>query len=565
MKTIFSRISNVIGALAKEWRVTNTADTEASGSVGADAASSAVTPWGTGFTGRGTDASAFATRSLQDMKPVERRVSISRSRFIANRTGLGRALIEGSTRYAIGEGLSAYAATGDAEYDASCDRVCDAVFEAAEEDTRMDLAGLLNFYEMQEVVAPSMMTDGDCGVAKILGRDPAGRILGGPRLQMFATDQISDGGMGTWNTFGSGVGWREGVLRNEWQQVQKYRVMLENAPGYPQGNSLGGYASNRFAEFEARDFMLVLDPKRIGIGRGLPWTHHGQSSAITMMDLKVLEESAAYLNAFFGAVITTPTGEIPEGFEAEMFANRMIKTSQKKGSGTKTEELSRKYANFMGGALLPVLKEGEKMEMVKSERPSLTFTGFMDWLVNDIAWGFGIPPSFVWAISGRTGPETRFTLSQADWFFKFIMRRMISRFCKPSRDFVIRWGLLTGRIHNGRPPRNGNSPFLCRWHGPRKITIDERYFYKTWLDRLDKGLGTEEEFYAELGLEASDMRRARVLEIKDWMALCDEHGVPYELVKAMMPGQNNGMGAGAQAGGVVLPGSGKKLKAPEAR
>lgn len=536
MTTFKSRLSNAIGALGALFSAPKN---EATPGVGADASSALLTPWGTGTTGRGTEPNIFSTRALQDMKPAERRTSIARSRFITNRTGLGRAMIEGSTRYAINEGLMAYAATGDQAFDDSCNRVCDAIFEAAEETSRIDVAGNLNFYEMQEVVAPSMMTDGDCGVGKILGRDLNGRIVGEPRLQLFATDQIGDGTLGNWNTFGTGTGWREGVLRDEFGRVQKYRVQLDSAPGYPQ--TVGGYVNSRFAEFEARDMMLVLDPKRIGIGRGLPWTHHGQASAITMMDLKTLEESAAYLNAFFGAVITTPDGEIPEGFEAEMFRNRVTKTSQKKGSGTTETEIMRKYANFMGGALIPVLKEGEKLSMVKSERPSLTFTGFMDWLVNDIAWGFGVPPSFVWAISGRTGPETRFTLSQADWFFRFIMRRMISRFCKPSRDFVIRWGLLTGRINNGRPPRNGESPFLCRWRGPRKITIDERYFYKTWLERLDKGLGTEEEFYADLGLEAADVRRARVLEVKDWMDLCKEHGVPYELVRASMPGQNVGM------------------------
>jgi capsid protein len=530
MTTFRSRLSNAIGALFAKGP---------QNSVTGDSASAPATPWGTGITGRGTEPSGMPTRALQDMKPIERKTSIARSRFIANRTGLGRAMIEGSGRYAIGEGLVSYAATGDQEFDDSCNRVLDALFEANEDDTCMDIAGGRNWYEMQEVVAPEMMKDGDCGAAKILRRDLNGRVVDTPKLQLFATDQISDG-LTPWApiTPGAKQNWSEGVLRDEFGKALKYRIQLDAAPGYPRSPILGAAMNGNFAEFDARDFMLVLDPKRIGIGRGLPWTHHGQSSAITMMDLKTLEESAAYLNAFFGAVITTPDGEMPEGFEGEIFKRRATKTDEKRTTGTTDTEIMRKYANFMGGALIPVLKEGEKLEMVKSDRPSLTFTGFMDWLVNDIAWGFGIPPSFVWAIAGRTGPETRFTLSQADWFFKFIMRRMISRFCKPTRDFVIRWGLLTGRINNGRPPRNGASPFLCRWHGPRKITIDERYFYKTWLDRLDKGLGTEEEFYADLGLEASDVRRARVLEVKAWLDLCEEHGVPYELVRQSMPGSN---------------------------
>jgi len=528
--TFRSRLSNAFGAFFAK---------KPQNAITGDSSSAPATPWGTGVTGRGTDPGGMSTRTLQDMKPIERRTSITRSRFIANRTGLGRAMIEGSGRYAIGEGLVSYASTGDQEFDDSCNRVLDALFEANEDDTCMDIAGGRNWYEMQEVVAPEMMKDGDCGAAKILRRDLNGRVVDTPKLQLFATDQISDG-LTPWAPVNATAkqNWSEGVLRDEFGKALKYRIQLDAAPGYPRSPIYGAAMNGNFAEFDARDFMLVLDPKRIGIGRGLPWTHHGQSSAITMMDLKTLEESAAYLNAFFGAVITTPDGETPEGFEREIFKNRATKTDEKRTTGTTETELMRKYANFMGGALIPVLKEGEKLEMVKSERPSLTFTGFMDWLVNDIAWGFGIPPSFVWAIAGRTGPETRFTLSQADWFFKFIMRRMISRFCKPTRDFVIRWGLLTGRINNGRPPKNGSSPFLCRWHGPRKITIDERYFYQTWLERLDKGLGTEEEFYADLGLEASDVRRARVLEVKAWLDLCEEHGVPYELVRQSMPGSN---------------------------
>lgn len=508
-------------------------------SVTADTSSPILSPWGTNPTGRGTEpAGQLSLRSLQDMKPVDRKTSMIRSRFMVNRTGLGRAMVEGSTRYAIGEGLFGYSATGDPEYDSSCDRVCDEIFEAGEDDTRMEVSGMRNYYEMQEVICPEMMTDGDLGAAKILYRDGNGRFLGTPKLQLFASDQICDGytGVGAVNPKER---WRDGVLRDEFGRVQKYRVQVENAPGYP-SQSFPGYSPSSFVEFAPRDFMLVLDPKRIGMGRGMPWTHHGQQSAITMMDLKTLEESAAYLNAFFGAVITTPNGEIPEGFESEVFKRKASKSSDKKTEGTAESDVMRKYANFMGGALIPVLKEGERLDMVKSERPSLTFTGFMDWLVNDIACGFGIPPSFVWAIAGKNGPETRLTLSQADSFFRFIMRRMISRFCKPTRDFVIRWGLLTGRINGGRVPKNGASPFLARWHGPRKMTIDERYSFKTWIERLDKGLGTEEEFYAELGQEASVMRRKRVEEVADWLALCKEKGVPYEMVKNTMPGQSLG-------------------------
>lgn len=501
----------------------------------ADSMTSGATPWGTGWTGRGTDAGGFNTRRLQDMLPAERRITIARSRFIRNRTGLGKAMIEGTGSYSIGDGLWGYGATGDPQFDAAVNFFTDDWLDDVEEKI-LDVSGEHNFRGLQQLLAPAMMTDGDAGVAKILRRDSGGKISDSPRLQVFATDQIADGFSGGFNSFGTGSGWREGILRDEYGKKIRYRVQNEVAPGYPNAPS---YVGGQCPEFEARDMIHVYDPNRIGIGRGIPWTHHGLDSSVSMMDLTQLEKSAAYLNSFFGAVITTPAGEIPEGFEAEVFGRQFKKNSQQKDGTFKSEELVRKYANFMGGALIPVLKEGEKIEMVKNERASTTFTGFMDWLVNDIAWGFGIPPSFVWAIAGRTGPEARMTLSQADVFFKRVMNLMIRRFCKPARDFVIRWGLVTGRLNNGKMPRNGASPFLCRWHGPRKITIDERYFYKTWIERLAQGLGTEEEFYADLGLEAADVRRARVLEVKHWLDLCQENGVPYDLVKQGMPGNTS--------------------------
>jgi capsid protein len=515
--TLRTRISNAWTAL-----------TRPQNQVQADSSTVTTTGWGTAVSGRGTNVTTPLNR-LHDMTPQERRTSIQRSRFIVNRLGLGRALVEGCTRYSVGGGIVPYAATGDRDYDDSCNRFVDSVFESRD----FDLRGELPFYEMQEVVCPAMMTDGDCGAMKVLQRDGTGRVLTTPQLQLFTSEQIGSG------LFMDTGEWCEGVKRNEYGRAMAYRVLQEPLPGRASSLHRGSWR-----EIPANDFMLVLDPKRVGISRGLPWTHHGHESAITMMDLKRLEESAAYLNAFFGAVITTPNGDVPEGFEKELFKRRFNKTDENKSTAEEEETTTegyRKYVNFMGGALIPVLQEGERLDMVKSERPSLTFTGFMDWLVNDIAWGFGIPPSFVWAIAGRTGPETRLTLNQADWFFQFIMRRMVSRFCKPTRDWVVTYGLLTGRINNGRPPRNAANPFLCRWHGPRKITIDEGREGKLEMDRIAHGLGTEEEFHARRGNEGDEVARKRIQEIRRRLDWCDEEGVPPALFFGPLPGQNMGL------------------------
>ena len=47
---------------------------------------------------------------------------------------------------------------------------------------------------------------------------------------------------------------------------------------------------------------------------------------------------------------------------AEVFKNKMNKKSAKVSGGQESKDLMRKYMNFMGGALIPVLKEGEKLD-----------------------------------------------------------------------------------------------------------------------------------------------------------------------------------------------------------
>lgn len=109
-------------------------------------------------------------------------------------------------------------------------------------------------------------------------------------------------------------------------------------------------------------------------------------------------------------------------------------------------------------------------------------------------------------------------------------------FVVPMLDKVLMYGLVTGWCNCGRMPRNGADYRTARFRGPRSSTIDERYFYRTWLDRIRAGLGTEEEFYAEQGKEWSEEQRQRVLEVKNLRCLCNELGVPYEKVRESMPG-----------------------------
>lgn len=488
--------------------------------------SSVPTPFGTGVR-TGTNAT-FSIRQLNEMTPADRAQSIKDSTFVFNRLGLGRAIVKSSARYSLDGGLIPYAVTGDQAYDDSCNKFLDNLFESKD----LDVTGERDFYEMQQVGLPAVMVKGDCGIAKILPRDANQKIIGRPQLQMFQSEQIGNGYSFLSTTSND---WREGIQYDAVNRRIRYRVL--KTPSVPLSYSL---ATDRWFEYKARDFIFWLDAERIDQGRGMPWMQTGTNSAMRTIDLVDLESKVALLNSCFGAYIKTPDGELPEGFEHEVPRKRIKTGTDEKTSTTKEKSGYRQYAEFMGGAAMPVLAEGEDIGFFKNERPSLTFTGFIDWLAADIASGFGVPLPFVWALAGRTGPEVRFVLNQGDWFFRHCSRLTISRFAKPTRDWLIDFGLLTGQINGGRVPSNGASPYLARWQLPRKASIDERYFFKTWMDRIDKGLGTEEDFYADLGGagDASHFRETRALEVKHWMELAKKHGVPLPLLLRQTPGQN---------------------------
>lgn len=491
------------------------------------------TPFGTGAR-TGTNAT-FSLRQLNEMTPYDRQQAMRDSSFVFNRLGLGRSIVKSCKRYAIDGGLIPYSVSGDQAYDDSCNKFCDGIFES----NKFDVTGEHDFYGLQQIGATAVMVKGDCGVAKVLRRDPkTGAIIGGPQLQMFQSEQIGNGSMwGHQPTDAYGFTWREGVQYDTLNQRTRFRVLKE--PSLP----MPGYASlsNRWFEYKARDFMLWLDAERIDQGRGHPWLQTGIGSAMRIIDLVELESKVALLNSYFGAYIKTPTGELPEGFEREV-PRRKTKagTTDTSDADNTTKSGTRHYAEFFGGAAIPVLAENEDMGFFKHERPSLTFTGFIDWLAADIAAGFGVPVSFVWALAGRNGPEVRFTMTQGDWFFREIARITIERFARPTREWVIDYGLLTGKINGGRVPNNGASPYLARWQLPRKASIDERYWFKTRMELIDKGLMTEEEFRAELGGagDASHHREQRTKELAHWMELSEKYKVPLAILLKQQPGQN---------------------------
>lgn len=476
------------------------------------------TPFGTGNSGMRSSAAFWPLRDLREAKPQDRRTSQQTSRWLRNRLGLVKALMEGSARHALGEGLSPSANSGDTEYDKRADDLFDQIANRKGFDIRQEHT----FYRMQPLLLQDMICDGDAGAAKV--RSPDNR----PCLQLFSAEAIDNTG-----TEAMSEGWREGILRNLEGAAIKYRIIKENLPGQYSG-------PRRHWDYRADEFLHLARFDRLNINRPMPWLNHGHGSCVTMLDLRELELKVAVLNSYFAGAITTPDGETPDAILEAVATRRGSKTHQTADGTTTTEETVRKYAEFFGGAALPVLKEGEKLEFFKNDRASTTFTGFIDWLVNDIAWGLGVPPQFVWTVMGMTGPNARLILQQSEWFFKHLQSLMVERFCQPVWESLIAEALNRGILKAPKPGAVWNA---VHWQGPQSMTIDKGRDGQLFKELVNGGMMSRSEWHEMNAKHGRNHRRRIIDELAEDLAYCQEKKVPMEIYFGTAPGQMGAAGA----------------------
>lgn len=471
----------------------------------------AATPFGTGSNGMSTNATFMPLNRLNSMLPYEHRSAMATSRFLDNNLALAGALNDNSIRFALGSGVNSYGCTGDPDYDANADRFYNGLIESIE----FDVEGEQSFYEMLPVLGRGMLVDGDSVGGMILERDDQGRPVSDPQLQLFSADMI---GNGDGKNLLPGETMQQGIGRTSAGRAIRCRVLKDTAAITP--------GSRPYWDYGRGSFIQIIDRKRVRQNRGIPWCHRATKGAMSMLDLQALAEISEYVNAVFAAIVTTPTGETPEALEAYITGSMGLVSGQTPNGTPEKKAVHKKFIEIFGGGKIPVFPEGTKLQSYQGSRDPKIFSGHMTYLAMQLGLSYGIAPSFVWPLA-MDKPDTRKELAQVSWYFNFILLIMIRRAIKPVRDWILLYGLLTGKLNNGRFPRNGADYRLCTHHGPRDITIDERYYHKTWLDRLAAGKGTEEEYFSLQGQNGDTQALKRIAEIKRRKKWCVDAGVLY--------------------------------------
>lgn len=450
---------------------------------------------------------------------------VKKSRWLNNNLGLFRRFTNGTARYAVGSGISHIPATTDEPWN----KLADKYFNSwASNEIMCDVRGRVSFWRMQKYLLRAMVRDGDSFALKTPTPNQVmadGRTVPGrPQLQWLESTMIGN------RQFLSNVngfdeeGYRDGILATAQSKVIRYKILQDSNPML--FDQMGTAIS-----VPAEAMRHIFDAERATSLRGLPWGYHGMNSGLDILDLTSLEKAASKLHSAMAGAIKRKGGDAGEGFGSGL---RKVETT---GADGKKKVVA--YDNFAGGAGIIQLDSDEEFDLYTSNRGNTTFTGFIDFLVRDMAWGLGVPPEFIWSVAGLGGPNGRIILEDAKWFFEEVQDLMVDLFCRPIYTWVISRAILRGEL----PACKDIEWWTCHWQGPAKITIDQGKEGQLELLRLQSGCGTWEEFWATRGKNGRKQVFKRIDEVAEAMEYAaskkgvgHEEGVPFEYIMTMKPG-----------------------------
>jgi capsid protein len=506
----------------------------------------AVSGFYTGWSQAFTAVNDSGTRTSTASMPIDSRREINfrtrielvkKSRWLNNNLGLFRRFTNGTSRYAVGSGIVHIPATTDAVWNDLADKYFD---NWASNEILCDVRGRVTFWRMQKYLCRAMVRDGDAFALKVGGlpvKLTSGKeVPGRPQLQWLESTVVSNRlNLGSINGIDED-GYRDGILSTDVGKAIRYKILSDSEPG------LFNLANATTVPAEA--MRHIFDAERATSLRGLPWGYHGMNSGLDIIDLVALEKVATKLHAAMAASIKKRSAEAGKGFTGDL-----TKTPGTTADG-KPKVVA--YENFAGGAGILQLGLDEEFELFTSKRESVTFAGFIDFLVRDMAWGLGVPPEFIWSVAGLGGPNGRLILEDAKWFFEEVQDLLVDLLCRPIYTWVISRAILRGEL----PACKDENWWACHWQGPAKITIDQGRDGALELQRLAASCGTWEEFWGARGKRGMKMVRSRIDEVAEALEYAStkkgpghEDGVPPEYWMQMKPGTPTSSGDNTAGGG----------------
>jgi len=426
---------------------------------------------------RGAVPGASPTDARQELTPSVRSELVRKSRYLHKNSGFVRELVANMAIYSTGDGIRVQAQSPDPEWN----RTAEEYF--AYWSSRCEVSRRFSFEECQALVCRGMDIDGEYFIHKTRDLD------GEPRIQMIESHRVGDE-MGSKETI-------DGVGLDAFGAPVFYRVLQDD---------------NSARDLPAPAILHIHEPEWAGGIRNHPAMQHSINHILDEIELLALEKHAVKDNADVSRVLKTARGEIDDN------GDFVVGGSGADGEASDPVTLQR----IVGGKLV-ALKPDESLDSFQSNRPSPTFTGFLEHLRRDSALGM-IPFEFAADSSKVGGAGVRLIVAKADRRFSFRQMILERRLIRPVWAYVIGDAIARGLL----PPVQGW--WKLATVPPRRVTVDAGREAQQNRADVEAGLKTLSDHYAELGADFREEIERRATDAKLILDTATKYGVPPEML-----------------------------------
>jgi capsid protein len=426
---------------------------------------------------RGAVPGASPSDARKELTPSVRTELVRKSRYLHKNSGFVRELVANMAIYSTGDGIRVQAQSPDPEWN----RTAEEYF--AYWSARCEVTRRFSFEECQALVCRGMDIDGEYFIHKTRDLD------GEPRLQLIESHRIGDE-MGSKET-------TDGIGLDAFGAPVFYRVLQDD---------------NTARDLPAPAILHIHEPEWAGGVRNHPTIQHSINHLLDEIELLALEKHAVKDNADVARILKTARGEIDDN------GDFVVGGAGAGGDASDPVSLQR----IVGGKLV-ALKPDESLDSFQSNRPSPTFTGFLEHLRRDSALGM-IPFEFAADSSKVGGAGVRLIVAKADRRFSFRQMILERRLIRPVWAYVIGDAIARGIL----------PPVIGWWKvatvPPKRVTVDAGREAQQNRADVEAGLKTLSDHYAELGADFREEIERRAADAKLILETAAKYGVPPEML-----------------------------------
>lgn len=446
-----------------------------------------------------------------------REILVSMARDLMINVGEVRAIIQGLTRYSIGDGL----VVSSACVDEGCANEYTDYF--ADWSENVDVFSGASFRVVQKIVSQSFLVDGDIGVAFVEDMN------GDPKLQLFESHRIE-----TPNRLEGKSGKSDG------------RVVIDGVEFDRAANRVAYWVREVRPRdvFEAEDvkhrripvenFMLVFDPERAGQARGVSAIAHGITDGQDLAEVLASIKMGVKIREGVAMVVYNESGVAsPEDDPSLTFRSEDLPVGLGQRNPVGGDNDTPINFDLIAPGAIPRLKENERIADLQTNRPGEAAHMFLDMLVGRISAGVGLPFELLFTPRRSvTGPQVRALNVKSQICFDSHARLIETQLCKPV------WRLVIGDAIQKGILMQSEGWDKVKFRRPPKFSIDAGRDSLASLSELKAGTTTMEADAASRGEDWQSIQDQRAREadrlLEQAKGLADKHGVELDVALGML-------------------------------